>query len=207
MRYSISLAIGTAILLAPAAALSHFFLIEPGNYLVQNEIGDPQKLAPCGGTSANPGTPSGLVGEYRGGETMHIKIKETVFHPGHYRAALAVNSRSELPPDPVTTTRESPRGPLSVLAKIDPNPKPPVLADGLFVHTERPAPGSFHETDLRLPNINCEKCTLQIIMWMGEHALNSDGDYSYHHCAELKITANPALPIDTSWPGQSVASR
>ena len=207
MRNSISLAIGAAILLAPGAAFSHFFLLEPGNYLVQNEVGDPQKLAPCGGTSANPGTPSNIVGEYRGGEMMHIKIKETVFHPGHYRAALAVNSRSELPPDPITTTRESPRGPLSVSAKVDPNSKPPVLADGLFVHTERPAPGSFHETDLRLPNINCEKCTLQIIMWMGEHALNSDGEYSYHHCAELKITANPALPIDTSWPGQSVASR
>jgi len=118
-----------------------------------------------------------------------------------------VNSQAELPPDPVTTTRESPRGPLSVSATIDPNPKPPVLADGLFVHTERPAPGSFHEADIRLPNINCEKCTLQIIQWMGEHRLNEDGDYSYHHCAALKITANPALPIDRNWPGQSTASR
>jgi hypothetical protein len=34
-----------------------------------------------------------------------------------------------------TTTRESPRGPWSVSAKIDPNPKPPLLTDGLFVHT------------------------------------------------------------------------
>jgi hypothetical protein len=67
----------------------------------------------------------------------------------------------------------------------------------------RPAPGTFHEADIRLPNISCEKCTLQVIMWMGEHALNADGDYSYHHCAEVKITANPALPIDKSWPGQS----
>ena len=82
-----------------------------------------------------------------------------------------------------------------------------MLADGLFVHTERPAPGSFHEADIRLPNINCEKCTLQIIQWMGEHALNADGDYSYHHCASLKITANPAMPIDRNWPGQSTASR
>ena len=35
------------------------------------------------------------------------------------------------------------------------------------------------------------------------NALNADGDYSYHHCATLKITANPALPIATNWPGQS----
>ena len=84
-----------------------------------------------------------------------------------------MNSIDQLPPDPETTTRESPRGPLSVAAKIDPNPKPPVLVDGLFVHTERPAPGSFHEADIRLPNINCDKCTLQVIQWMGEHRLNA----------------------------------
>ena len=207
MTKSVCFAIGAVVLLAPSAAAPHFVLMEPTNLLVQNELGDPQKLAPCGGRSTDAGTPTNAITEKRGGDTLHIKIREAVFHPGHYRVALAVNSRSELPKDPETTTRESPRGPWSVTAKIDPNPKPPVLADGLFVHTERPAPGSFHETDIRLPNINCEKCTLQVIQWMGEHALNSDGDYSYHHCAEIKITANPALPIDTSWPGQSVGRR
>jgi hypothetical protein len=207
MRNSVCLAIGAVVLLAPSAASPHFVLLEPTNLLVQNELCDPQKLAPCGGRSTDPGIPTNAITEARGGDMLHIKIREAIFHPGHYRVALAVNSRDELPPDPVTTTRESPRGPLSVSAKIDPNPKPPVLADGLFVHTERPAPGSFHEADIRLPNINCDKCTLQVIQWMGEHALNTDGDYSYHHCAEIKITANPALPIDTSWPGQSSARR
>lgn len=201
MRNLASFAVGAVALVAPFEASSHFQLLEPANMLVQNNLGDPQKLAPCGGKSDDPGIPSNALTQARGGDMLHIKIRETVFHPGHYRAALAVNSIKELPPDPETTTRASPRGPLSVSAKIA-EAKPPLLADGLFVHTERPAPGSFHETDLRLPNINCEKCTLQIIMWMGEHALNSDGDYSYHHCANLKITANPALPLDTAWPNQ-----
>ena len=207
MKPSVCFAIGAVALLSPSAASSHFVLLEPTNLLVQNEVGDPQKLAPCGGRSNDPGTPTNAVSQARGGDMLHIKIREAIFHPGHYRVALAVNSQDELPPDPETTTRETPRGPFSVSAKIDPNPRPPVLADGLFVHTERPAPGSFHETDIRLPNINCEKCTLQIIQWMGEHRLNEDGDYSYHHCAALKITANPALPIDTNWPGQSTARR
>jgi hypothetical protein len=207
MRNYASFAIGAVALLTPFAASSHFFLEEPTNLLVQSNLGDPQKLAPCGGRSDDPGTPTNAITERSGGDMLHIKIRETVFHPGHYRVALAVNSITELPPDPETTTRASPRGPLSVSAKIDPNPKAPVLADGLFVHTERMPPGSFHEADIRLPNINCEKCTLQIIYWMGEHALNRDGDYSYHHCASLKITSNPALPIDTTWPGQSSARR
>lgn len=207
MRQSVCFAIGAVALLTPSSASPHFILFEPTNMLIQDEVGDPQKLAPCGGRSNNPGTPTNAISQARGGDMLHIKIREAIFHPGHYRVALAVNSQDELPPDPVTTTRETPRGPFSVSATIDPNPKPPVLADGLFVHTERPAPGSFHEADIRLPNINCEKCTLQIIQWMGEHRLNEDGDYSYHHCAALKITANPALPIDRNWPGQSTATR
>lgn len=207
MRHYAAFVAGAVVSLVPFTASSHFNLVEPANLLVQNDRGDPQKAAPCGGTSEDAGTQSNAITPVRGGDMLHIKIRETVFHPGHYRAALAVNSISELPPDPETTTRASPRGPLSVSAKIETNPKPPLLADGLFVHTERPAPGSFHEADLRLPNINCDKCTLQIIFWMGEHALNRDGDYSYHHCASLKITANPALPIDIAWPGQSSANR
>jgi len=207
MRNSVCLAIGAVALLAPSAAFSHFVLMEPTNLIVQNEIGDPQKLAPCGGRSDEPGVPTNAIAQARGGDLLHIKIREAIFHPGYYRVALAVNSRDELPKDPETTTRDSPRGPLSVSANVSAEVKPPLLADGLFYHTVRPTPGTFHEADIRLPNINCEKCTLQIIQWMGEHALNADGDYSYHHCASLKITANPALPINTDWPGQSAPRR
>jgi hypothetical protein len=124
MRNYASFAIGAVVLLAPFAASSHFLLMEPPSTLVQNNRGDPQKAAPCGGTSEDRGTPSNAITEARGGDMLHIKINETVFHPGHYRAALAVNSITELPPDPETTTRASPRGPLSVSAKIDPSPKP-----------------------------------------------------------------------------------
>ena len=132
---------------------------------------------------------------------LHIKVKETIYHPGHYRVALAVKDRTELPADPEPVTREGPRGPISVSGKIDPAPKAPVLVDGLFIHKERPQ--TEWEADVKLPNINCEKCTVQIIQFMEEHGLNRDGDFTYHHCADLKITANPALPIDAGWPGQA----
>ena len=86
------------------------------------------------------------------------------------------------------------------LAVIQNPPQVPVLADGLFPNTSRPT-GPF-EADVRLPNINCEKCTLQIVQFMAEHGRNRDGDFSYHHCADLKITADATVPIDTRWPGQ-----
>ena len=56
------------------------------------------------------------------------------------------------------------------------------------------------ETDIQLPNINCEKCTLQVIQFMADHGYNQPGGYSYHHCADLQITADPSKPIDEDWP-------
>ena len=58
------------------------------------------------------------------------------------------------------------------------------------------------ETDIRLPNINCEKCILQIVQHMDEHAYNNPGGYAYHQCAHLQITADPAKPLDTGWPAE-----
>jgi hypothetical protein len=56
------------------------------------------------------------------------------------------------------------------------------------------------EADIQLPNITCAKCTLQVLQFMAEHAYNQPGGYSYHHCADLQITADPSKPIDTGWP-------
>ncbi len=132
------------------------------------------------------------------GTQLHIKVKETVYHPGHYRVALAADP-THLPEDPETVTRDTEKGPYSVSAKIDSAPKPPVLVDGLFVHSERFPSGHIWETDVRIPNIDCENCTLQVIQWMAEHGFNAQGGYTYHHCAELKISADPALPRDKGW--------
>jgi hypothetical protein len=176
----------------------HFRLLEPASWITENQLGDPQKLGPCGGTSANSGTPTNAVTNAQGGQKFHVKVQETVFHPGHYRIALAVNSRTELPDDPTVTTRDSDKGPWSVSAKIDNPPKFPVLADGLWQHTAKST--DPFETDVQLPNINCPACTLQIVEFMAEHGYNKDGGYTYHHCAVLKIAADPSKPIDTRWP-------
>jgi hypothetical protein len=125
---------------------------------------------------------------------------ETIYHPGHYRVALSVNSRNELPPDPYTVERMGDRGPISVWAAIQSPPQIPVIADGLFQHYTRPASPQTYEADIQLPNITCPKCTLQVIQFMAEHGYNQPGGYSYHHCADLAITADPAKPLEKGWP-------
>ena len=186
------------VLLAPFAE-GHFRLIEPKSWVVENNLGNPQKPGPCGGAIGDPGvSPTGAITKVQGGQRLHIQLLETVFHPGHYRIALAVNSRDELPKDPVVVTRDTDKGPQSVSAKIDNPPMIPVLADGLWQHTSKSA--TPFETDVQLPNINCPACTLQIVEFMAEHGYNKEGGYSYHHCAVLNITADPSKPVDSRWP-------
>jgi len=198
MRYAATVLLVVAMFaVATPKADAHFKLLAPQSWIMEADNGDPQKAGPCGGTQANPGTPTQMVTKVQGGQKLHIKVQETVYHPGHYRVALAAN-RSELPADPQVTTRESARGPQSVSAVIENPPKAPVLADGLFAHTARS--NEPFETDIEIPNINCAKCTLQVIQFMAEHGLNREGDFSYHHCADLQITADPAKPIDRRWP-------
>ncbi len=187
---------------APATATPHFRLLEPASWIVENDRGDPQKAGPCGGSNSDWGEETYVINEAVGGSMLHLALEETIYHPGHYRVALAVNSPTELPPDPETTTRDSDRGPWSVSAVIQDPVEIPVLADGLFVHDTRPEEPQTFEGDIRLPNINCEKCILQVVQWMADHAFNNPGGYSYHHCANVKITANPSMPLDTGWPAE-----
>jgi hypothetical protein len=184
---------------------AHFVLISPAASLGQNRLGDPQKIAPCGGVSANagrgtpanPGVPSGAVTNVKGGTMLPLMVQEAIFHPGHYRVALA-RTMAQLPPDPVVTTSDTGRGLRSQSAAIQNPPVAPVLLDGIFVHTERP-PQNF-EAEIPIPNINCPNCILQVIEFMADHpGIAVDGGHSYHHCAILNITADPQTPIDKRW--------
>jgi hypothetical protein len=203
MKYAVRFVFVIALVaIITQGASAHFKLMEPASWLVENERGDPQKAGPCGGTNTDWGKPSYMVTKVTGGQKLHIKVQETVYHPGHYRVALAVNTPTELPPDPKTTTRDSDRGPWSVSADIQNPLQIPVLADGLFVHSTRPSQPDVFETDVELPNINCKKCTLQVVQFMAEHAFNNPGGYSYHHCADLQITADKSKPLSQGWPAE-----
>jgi len=203
MKHSprILMAVAALVFAVPGAVYGHFKLLEPASWLIEDGRGDPQKAGPCGGSNTDWGKPSNIVGKVVGGQKLHLKIQETVYHPGHYRVALAVNSRNDLPLDPEATTRPSDRGPWSESAIVQDPPAIPVLADGLFVHKMRPeGQAPPWETDVQLPNITCKRCTLQVVQFMEDHAFNNPGGYTYHHCADLQITADPSKPMTPGWP-------
>jgi hypothetical protein len=215
LRFLFALAITLPML--PTSTDAHFILIEPASWIEENQLGDPQKVGPCGGDPGgdNAQILTGAITEVTGGSNLHLNIQETIFHSGHYRVALSVNSRNELPPDPITFEQYTDRGLYSVWGAIQSPPQIPVIDDGLFIHYPGEGEGaSFRpetpmapwEADIPLPNINCEKCTLQVIQFMADHRYNQPGGYSYHHCADLKITADPSKPIDEGWPTATMAN-
>lgn len=189
---------GVALAVAVLPAQAHFRLLAPASWIAENALGDPQKAAPCGGTNADFGKPTYAVTEVTGGSALHIKVQETVYHPGHYRVALAVNSPTELPVDPKAETMTNDKGQvMSVSGAVMSPVAPPVLADGLWPHQAKVS--DPFETDVTLPNIDCKSCTLQVMEFMEQHPVNNPGQFSYHHCAVLKITADPKKPIDADW--------
>src|SRR5262245_42038721 len=114
------LAVGVAFAAVPARPSAHFKLMEPASSINSDQRGDPQKVGPCGGDpkGQNDMLLSKAVTKVTGGSKLHLKIQETIYHSGHYRVALAVNSRNELPPDPITFEKYTDRGVYSVWAAI-----------------------------------------------------------------------------------------
>jgi len=140
---------------------------------------------------------SNVVTPVMGGSKLTLKINEFVSHPGFYRVALSIKSRSELPVDNVVKDASgmillpTSKG-TSATAEYQTNPVFPVLADNLFPHTSC----SMFSGDITLPNVNCDKCTLQVIEFMASHGSNGDkAGFFYHHCADLKITADASKPV------------
>ena len=201
MKSSTRLAFASAVLIAivPAVTHAHFKLLEPASWIIEDERGDPQKGFPCGGSNTEYGKPSYAVSQAVGGSKLHVKVQETIYHPGHYRIALAVNSPAELPMDPKATTKTTDKGLIRSLSAEVMNPvQVPVLADGLFPHSAKV--DGPQETDVMLPNISCKRCVLQVIQFMEQHGPNNPGMFTYHHCAMIQITPDPKKPIDAAWP-------
>jgi hypothetical protein len=180
-----ALAAGTLgiLVLAPLPADAHFTLNAPASWRTMDKFGSPQKLGPCGDESG--GAATGTINAYRPGETISVIVDEKIFHPGHYRIALAVHDRSELPAEPPVTPASTPCGSVPIE-----NPAVfPVLADGVLTHTA--AFSGPQTVKVTLPaNVTCTKCTLQVIEFMSDHPLNNPGGCFYHHCADIAIESD-----------------
>ncbi len=163
-------------------AQAHFALTAPPSFAEQDSLGLPQKSAPCGQADpATPMVPTNVVTSFHTGDTITVTIDEKIFHPGHYRVALATD-QAGLPADPAVTAGATPCD----VAAIQDSTTPGVLVDNMLPHTVAfGAPQSFQ---VQLPaGMTCDNCTLQVIEFMSNHGLNNPGGCFYHHCAQISI--------------------
>ena len=120
---------------------------------------------------------------------LTISIDETIFHPGHYRVALAT-TEAGLPAAPTVANAQC--NGLTPVA----NPAPPVLADGLLAHT-----AAFSGTQtMQVPipaGMTCTDCVVQVLEYMANHAQPC----FYYHCAKVNISPNAPPPPDAGIPG------
>ncbi|HWU90610.1 MAG TPA: SCE4755 family polysaccharide monooxygenase-like protein, partial [Kofleriaceae bacterium] len=190
MSRTSTLATCVAVLGLAATAEAHFKLNDPAALSQQSSLGDPQKSGPCGQADpGNPLVPTNMVTAVQSGTMLTISINETVFHPGHYRVALAQDMNS-LPADPPVTAGSTACG----STVIDPNPTMPLLGDGLLQHTT--SFGNAPKT-MQVPipaGLTCTNCVLQVTQFMSNHGLNNPGGCFYHHCATVSISPDAPPP-------------
>jgi hypothetical protein len=165
-----------------APAHAHFKLLTPDAWIEQADDGGPQKGGPCGPGGYDEGpplgiavTPTGKVTEYHAGDTVHVTWEVTVPHNGYYRIALAEN-RDDFTELPLNN------GQCEVdMSSIQTGPHDNVLMDGIGADVNNATTVTMQ--DVVLPDEPCEKCTLQVTMFMSNHP----PPCVYYHCADIRI--------------------
>ena len=130
------------------------------------------KVAPCGASGDGRATDASRITTLPAGVTLSVQFRETIDHPGHFRIAFDDDGQDAFE-DP--TSYED----------IQATPGLPVLADGII----EPTSGSDYIVEVTLPDIECSRCTLQLIQVMTDRAPYGDGNDLYYQCADLVLVA------------------
>src|SRR5207253_3377136 len=113
----------TLIVVASLVGTAHapFVLQAPASYDQIDSSGMPEKSAPCGQADAGyPVVATNAVTTVEQSGQLTIMVDEVVFHPGHYRVAIAPDMNS-LPADPATNS-------LCSTVAVESSPMLPVIA-------------------------------------------------------------------------------
>jgi len=184
-----SLAVAT--LLGSSAALAHVRLIDPPPRLDGQEGNNQLKIGPCG-QQQNARTTT--VTDFTGGETITVAFGEYINHASYYRVALDVEGDDSFPQRPEEAVQQQGDDPESI------HPLSDITDTSLDVYILQyymdDQSASFmqetsYRTEVTLPNIDCQNCTLQLIQFM-----YNDEEPHYYQCADITITATDEPTTD-----------
>jgi hypothetical protein len=160
--------LSACVLLVPALASAHIRMTSP----TPRNDND--------GLKAGPGC--GVIGEARGtnvtvlrsGSLLRLEWDETVPHPSHYRISFDPDGEDDFADPP---------------EMMDFNSNPSVLMDGIE------NTGDHMTVDVPLPDVECERCTLQLIQVMyDKQPYEPGGNDIYYQCADLVLRKDAPGP-------------
>jgi hypothetical protein len=208
-RHAVVCGLALSVAAFAATASAHISLEQGGIH--KSRYGETVlKDAPCGVTG---GTRGENVYTYKAGETIEVKLIETIPHPGYFRIAFDDDGDDDfIEPasiKPVDPARACPFNAADKCGESDFDNSPAVLMDNLDPHL----PVSFgaeYSWQVKLPDVACDNCTLQVMQVMEDTihgAYNpvpgdpADVPYvadNYHQCIDLVLTKDPAPPAPPS---------
>ena len=142
------------------------------------------KDGPCGAGPSETRTTG--VTTFRSGQKITVTWKETIGHPGHYRISFDPNGVGAFV-DPKSFT--------------DLDTAPSVLLDNI---ADKSGTQSYSQ-EVTLPDVECDKCTLQLIQVMTDKPPYGDGNDLYYQCADI-VLARDAAPVGSDDAGAGTSS-
>lgn len=184
--------VATAALLAASWASAHVRLIDPLPRLDGEQGGNQLKIGPCG---QNNNARTQTVTNFTGGETIGVTFGEYINHQSYYRIALDVDGDDSFPMRPEESVSPEGDDPATIHPLSDIND---TSLDVYILQYYTQDEGSFmqeveYSTEVTLPNIDCQNCTLQLIQFM-----YNDPEPYYFQCADITITATDDTTTTTS---------
>lgn len=178
MRAPVGVLLGLTALALVGPAVAHLDLEYP-----PSRYGDAVlKEGPCGRAG---GGRSATVTELASGSQVRVVWNEYVDHPGHFRIAFDADGDDDFV-DPVCLSGCATRAPEIALYG-----DPSVLLDGIADTPE----GGEGSAVVTLPDVECERCTLQVIQVMYDKPpFVTPGNDIYYQCADLLLRRPPPAP-------------
>jgi hypothetical protein len=208
MRRIICLAVGAWLggaLVAAGTARAHISIEQGGTHL--SRYGDTElKAGPCGVANGKRGT---HIYTYEPGQTITLSLVEYIAHPGYFRIAFDADGDDDFKEPasilPVDPNRACPDDPGDHCGQSDFYNNAAVLPgmDNLNPHV--PSGGQPKYTwQVKLPNVECTNCTLQVIQVMEDDAAHGPYDPTpgvgvediYHQCIDLVLKKGASTAPD-----------
>ena len=171
------------LLLLPVTASAHIHLTAP--LARTDSLQGDQKDPPCGVAGQQRTT---RVTTFQPGAVITVTWVEPIDHTGWYRIAFQPNGSSF----PIPPASNGPAGNGAASNYPTANQEGLDAATGAIILKDR-IPDAMKTTQVTLPDMECNNCTLQFIQLMNDSPTYDGAGDIYFNCADLTLTRNAPM--------------